>query len=79
MLEQEPKLESTLRSVQEPVKIFKGPIFCTDACCWQTEWNCDMFFDLCCHVSQSVTLGGSTEHFTTNDCFKVMAYQKYSK
>jgi len=25
---------------------------------------------------QSVTLGGSTEHFTTNDGFKVMAYGK---
>jgi len=24
-----------------------------------------------------VTLGGSTEHFTTNDGFKVMAYAKY--
>jgi len=27
---------------------------------------------------KSVTLGGSTEHFTTNDGFKVMAYAKYS-
>jgi len=34
---QEP--ESTLRSVQEPIKIFKGPNFCNDACCCQTEWN----------------------------------------
>jgi len=25
---------------------------------------------------QSVTLGGSTERFTTNDGFKVMAYAK---
>ena len=35
--EQEP--ESTLRSVQEPIEIFKGPNFCNDACCCQTEWN----------------------------------------
>ena len=34
--EQEP--ESTLRSVQEPIKRFKGPNFCNDACC-QTEAN----------------------------------------
>jgi len=27
---------------------------------------------------KSVTLGGSTEHFTTNDGFKVMAYAKYN-
>jgi len=31
--------ESTLRSAQEPIKIFKGPNFCNDGCCWQTEWN----------------------------------------
>ena len=37
--EQEPEPESTLRSVQEPIKIFKGPNFCSDACCCQTEWN----------------------------------------
>jgi len=35
--EQEP--ESTLRSVQEPIKIFRRPNFCNDACCCQTEWN----------------------------------------
>ena len=29
--EQDP--ESALRSVQEPVKIFKGPSFCNDDCC----------------------------------------------
>jgi len=29
--------ESTLRSVQEPIKNFKGLIFCNDTC-WQTEW-----------------------------------------
>jgi len=28
---------------------------------------------------KSVTLGGSTEHFTTNDGFKVMGYAKYSR
>jgi len=27
---------------------------------------------------KSVTLGGSTEHFTINDDIKVMAYAKYS-
>ena len=27
---------------------------------------------------KNVTLGGSMEHFTTNDGFKVMAYAKYS-
>jgi len=31
-----------------------------------------------CHHHQSVTLGGSSEHFTTNDGFKVMTYAKYS-
>ena len=35
-LEQEP--ESTLRSMQEPIKNFKGPNFGNDAC-FQTEWN----------------------------------------
>jgi len=30
---------STLRSMQESIKIFKGPNFCNDACCCQTEWN----------------------------------------
>jgi len=34
----EPESESTLRSVQEPIIIFKQPNFCDDACC-QTEWN----------------------------------------
>ena len=34
--EQEP--ESTLRAVQEPIKIFKGPNFENDGCC-RTEWN----------------------------------------
>jgi len=28
---------------------------------------------------KSVTLGGSTDHFTTNDGFKVSAYAKYDK
>jgi len=27
---------------------------------------------------EGVTLGGSTEHFTTNDGFKVISYAKYS-
>ena len=27
---------------------------------------------------KSVTLGGSTEHFTTNNGFKVMTYARYS-
>jgi len=34
----EPEPESTLRSVQEPIEIFKGPNFCNDACCCQTKW-----------------------------------------
>jgi len=36
--EQDPEPESTLRSVQEPIKILKGPNFWNDACC-QIEWN----------------------------------------
>ena len=35
--EQEP--ESTSRSVQELIKIFKGPNFCNYACCCQTDWK----------------------------------------
>jgi len=35
--EQEP--ESTLRSVQEQNKNFKGPNFCNGACCCETELN----------------------------------------
>jgi len=31
--------ELALRSVQEPIKVYKGPNFCNDACCCQTEWN----------------------------------------
>jgi len=31
--------ESSLMSVQEPIKIFKGANICKDACCCQTEWN----------------------------------------
>jgi len=39
----------------------------------------DVFSDQCRHISRTyVTLGGSTEYFTTNDGFKVMAYAKYS-
>jgi len=37
--EQELEPESTLRSVQEQIKIFKGPNSCNDACCCQTDWN----------------------------------------
>jgi len=38
-----------------------------------------VFSDQCRHISlhYGVTLGVSTEHFTTNDGFKVMAYAKY--
>jgi len=31
--------ESTLKFVQEQIKIFKEPNLCNDACCCQTEWN----------------------------------------
>jgi len=81
--EPEQELESTLRSVQEPIKSFKGPDFCNDACC-QTEWNELRQTEMKCFLTSVViyhkrlTLGGSTEHFTTNDGFKVMAYAKYS-
>jgi len=35
----EPGPESILRSVQEPIKNFKGPNLCNDACFCQTEWD----------------------------------------
>jgi len=35
--EQEPDPESTLRSVQEPIKNFNGRNFCNDAGCCQTD------------------------------------------
>jgi len=35
----EPEPEATIKSVQEPIKIFKGPNFCNYACCCQTESN----------------------------------------
>ena len=37
--EQKPDPESTMRSVQEQIKIFRRPNFCNDACCCQTERN----------------------------------------
>ena len=74
---------SVLRSVLEPIEIFEGPNFqffegpnfCNDACCCQTKWN---YFYTCFLTSvviyhESVILGESTEHFTINDGFKVMA------
>jgi len=38
--------------------------------------TCFLTSDVIYH--KSVTLGGSIEHFTTNDGFKVMAHAKYS-
>ena len=66
--EQEP--ESTSRSVQEPIKIFKGPHF-------YNFW--DVFSDQCRHISQKCHTGWemgmpSISPFTTNDGFKVIAY-----
>jgi len=36
---QESEPESSLKSVQAPINIFKGPNICNHACCCQTEWT----------------------------------------
>ena len=67
--------------MQEPIEIFEGPNFCNDAVVVkQNGINFRRVADQCRHTvyHESVTLGGCTEHFTTNDGFKVMAYAKYS-
>ena len=66
-LEPEQKPESTLRSVQEPIKIFKGPIK-NFVMMLSNEMD---LIETCSLTSvgiyhKSETLGGSNDHFTTN-------------
>jgi len=68
-----PDLSQHLRPVQEPINIFRDLMSVMMLIVVkQNGINQDVFSNKC------VTLSGSTEHFTTNDSFKVMAYGKYS-
>jgi len=81
--EQESEPESTLRSVQEPNKIlFLEDLLKFLKLCLLFS-NRMEFIKTCFLIGfviyhESVTLGGSTDHFTTTDGFKVSAYAKYS-
>jgi len=65
--------------VQEPIKIL--PELISEMMLVVVKQN--GLIEMCFLTSvvikhKSVTLGGSTEHLTTNDGFKVMAHAKYN-
>jgi len=68
--EQEP--ESTLKSVQGPIKILKGPIKISISMLVvkQNGITWDAFCDQRRHISQKCDTGWDTEHFTTDDGFR---------
>jgi len=76
--EQEPDPESTLKVCAGAKPNFKGPISVVMLVGVKQNGIETCFLTSVVINHQSVTLGGSTEHFTimTNDGFKGMAYAK---